>query len=184
MKRIESSWSRDVRAGSVVDSRRAGSMGISLGGIILLFAWVCKRVSRGRESKRRNPLKSVMSLAKLHIRWGRSQCVCTYVVPTCVRVHVSEYICWGVCATAYKVRDACVGQMQMDADLHDVSDRASDSRPTNVRVSSNFLLLHDVMSLLPIPSTLLHAHPYAAAKIEEAKQRLLLRTSHVSLPFL
>lgn len=63
VKRIESSWSEDVRAGSVVDSKRAGSMGISLGGIIVLFAWGCKRFS---ESKRRNPLKLMMPLAKLH----------------------------------------------------------------------------------------------------------------------
>lgn len=71
----------------------------------------------------------------------------------------------------YKVRDAFIGQMQMDADLeYDVSD----SRPNNVCVASNFLLLHDVSSLLPIPSTLLHAHPYFAAKVEEVKERLLL----------
>lgn len=66
VKNIESSWSGDVRAGSVVDSKRAGSMGISMRGIIVLCAWVCQRVSWGSESKRRNPLRSIMSLAKLH----------------------------------------------------------------------------------------------------------------------
>lgn len=67
----------------------------------------------------------------------------------CVRVRVSEDV----------LRH---GQMQMDADLeHDVSD----SRPNNFCVASNFLLLDDVLSLLPIPSTLLHAHPYVAAKV-------------------
>lgn len=55
-----------MRAGSVVDSKRAGSMGISLGGIIVLFAWGCKRVSSGSDSNRKNPVKLMMSLAKLH----------------------------------------------------------------------------------------------------------------------
>lgn len=81
MKRIESSWSEDVRAGSVVesrragsvvDSKRAGSMGISLGGIIVLCALGCQRISWGSESKRRNPLRSIMSLAKLCLKGSKS----------------------------------------------------------------------------------------------------------------
>lgn len=41
----------------------------------------------------------------------------TYAVHTCVCVHVSEYVGVYVLRHAYKVRDACVGQMQMVADL-------------------------------------------------------------------
>lgn len=37
MKRIEGAWFGDVRAGSVVDAERAGSIGISLAGIIFLI---------------------------------------------------------------------------------------------------------------------------------------------------
>lgn len=66
MKRIESSWSEDVRAGSVVDSKRAGSMGISLGGIIVCLLGDAKGFQGCSESKRSNPLKLMMPLAKLH----------------------------------------------------------------------------------------------------------------------